>query len=556
MDNIWHKNYDQGVPQHIDIPDKSLGEIFRDMVRKYPDNTAAVYFGTGITYNDLNSYVESFAAALADMGVKKGSGVVLHLPNTPQFVIGYLATLILGGTVIPCNPLNVERELSHLINDCEAKVIITLNRFYNTIKKIKPETSLKTIITTNIKEYFPGRLKFFYTIVKERKEECRIDIDSEDFWFQDLLKKYSSDLPPVVGCEVDAPACYLYSLGTTGVSKGAVLTHRNLLANAIQNKIWMPDYEEGKEKILAVLPFCNSFGITTCLNLSLLFGGSLILQPRFEIEMLLKTIMKEKPTLFHGVPTIYVAIINAPGLSKYDLSSIKVCISGASPLPVEVQKKFEEVTGGRLVEGYGLTEASPVTHANPVNGLRKEGSVGVPLPETKAKIVDPSNPEKELSIGEEGQLLVSGPQVMQGYYNRPDDTAATLSRGWLLTGDIAKMDEDGYFYIVGRKKDMVIAGGFKIFPKEVEELLFNHEKIREASVAGIPDKYRGETIKAYIVLKEGEKMTEKEVTDYCKEHLAKYKVPTHVEFMEELPRAMTRKAIKRKLIEEETGNDD
>jgi long-chain acyl-CoA synthetase len=357
--------------------------------------------------------------------------------------------------------------------------------------------------------------------------------------------------PPRVETKLDDAACFLYTGGTTGLAKGAHLTHRNLVANALQIKSWLTDLKEGAETGLTVLPFFHSYGMSTCLNLSLVAGGTLILVPRFSQEEILKLIHREKPTLMPGVPTLYIAMINAPNLQKYDLSSIRVCISGAAPLPLEVQNRFEALTGGRLREGYGLTETSPVTHCNPIYGRSKPGSIGIPFPGTEAKIVDLADPAIELPAGEIGQLAVRGPQVMKEYINQPEETAEVFHEDWFLTGDIGRMDEDGYFYIVDRKKDMIIAGGFNIFPREIEEVLFSHPKIKEACAAGIPHRYRGETVKAYIVLREGETMTEDEVIQFCHENLSRYKVPKMIEFRDELPKTMVGKVLRRALVEEE-----
>lgn len=408
------------------------------------------------------------------------------------------------------------------------------------------------MIVSNIKDYLPGSLKILYTLFKEKKEGDRVKLQSGDLWMFDLMKRYRSHPLHKVEDDLQKPACYMYTGGTTGMPKGAVLSHGNILANALQARAWLSDYEEGKEILLGALPFFHSYGMSIALNLALVTKATLITVPQFKINEILELIHKERPTLFPGVPTMYVAVNNAPDVEKYDLSSIKVCISGAAPLPVEVQKQFEKITkGGRLREGYGLTEASPVTHCNPIFGENRTGSIGLPFPGVVAKIVDLEDPSKEMPVGERGQLAVKGPQVMQGYLNRDEDNKNIFHNGFILTGDIAIMDEDGYFYIVDRQKDMVIAGGYNIFPREIEEVLYAHEKIKEACVAGVPHEYRGETIKAYIVLKDGVTMTEKEVIDYCAENLTKYKVPKIVEFRDELPKTMVGKILRRTLVEEE-----
>ena len=551
MEKVWLQNYEPEVPHSINYPPLSLYQLFQKTAEKYKQQPAVHFMGRDLNYGALSVEVESFAAALTGLGIKKGDRIAIHLPNSTQFPIAYLAALSIGAVVVPCNPLYVAREMEYQLKDSGAETIITLTRFYKMIKSIQPKTDLKNIIVTNIKDYFPGMLRFLYTLAKEKKEGDRVEIASGDHSFTDLIKKHAGQKPPAVEVKPEDRALFLYTGGTTGVSKGAVLRHSNLVANMFQVKSWCTDYEDGKEVALGVLPFFHSYGLTTVLNLGLLNGAKLVLLPRFELETVLKTIDKQKPTLFPGVPTIYVAINNAPNLDKFDIKSIRICISGAAPLPVEVQQQFEKNTGGRLVEGYGLSETSPVTHANPVYGKRKPGSIGLPMPDTEFKIVDVESGENELPIGEVGELCLKGPQVMEGYLNMPEETAHSIRDGWFYTGDIAKVDEEGYTYIVDRKKDMVIAGGFNIYPRDIEEVLYTHPKIMEAAVAGIHDQYRGETIKAYCVLKEGETMTEDEVFEYCKTNLAAYKVPKLVEFREELPKTMIGKVLRRMLREEE-----
>ncbi len=551
MEKVWLKHYEPGVPHSIDYPSVSLYPLFQQAAAKYSQQPAVHFMGRDLSYGDLASQIESMACALADLGVKKGDGVAIHLPNCTQFPIAFFAAHALGAVVVPCNPLYVAREMEYQLKDSGAETIITLTRFYEMIREIQPKTAIRNVIVTNIKDYFPGFLGFLYTLVKEKKEGDRVELANEDYSFTKLIDKYKGKTPPAVDISPDDRAVILYTGGTTGISKGAVLQHRNLVANCCQVKSWSTDHQDGKEVVLGVLPFFHSYGLTTILTLGLLNGAKLVLLPRFVLKDVLKAIDKHKPTLFPGVPTIYVAINNAPDLNKYDIKSIRVCISGAAPLPVEVQQQFEKNTGGRLIEGYGLSETSPVTHANPVYGTRKPGSIGLPLPDTDFKIVDVETGEKEMSVGEIGELCIRGPQVMEGYLNMPDENAQSIRKGWFYTGDIARTDEDGYTYLVDRKKDMVIAGGFNIYPRDIEEVLYSHPKIMEAAVAGIKDPYRGETLKAYIVLKEEETMTEEEIIEFCKTNLAAYKVPRLVEFRKELPKTMIGKVLRRMLRDEE-----
>jgi long-chain acyl-CoA synthetase len=551
MNEKWYQSYDPGVPHEIELPSKTLPRFLEEEAQKRSAAVAVKFMGGKLSFGELNRAAGSFAAVLAGLGLKPGSRVALHLPNCPQYVITFYGTLRAGCIVTPCNPLYVERELIHQLNDSGAEAIVTLSRFYPLVNKIKEKTGLKAIIVTNIKDYLPGMLKTLYTLVKEKKEGDRVKLESGHYRLLDLLKQYASHPVPEIEDDLEKPACYMYTGGTTGISKGAILTHRNILANALQVKSWVNDFQEGKEIILGALPFFHSYGMSTALNLALVGGGTLIPVPQFKVKEILNLIQKEKPTLFPGVPTMYVALNNDPDVQKYDLSSIKVCISGAAPLPVEVQKQFEAITGGRLREGYGLTETSPVTHCNPIYGNNKAGSIGVPFPGVTAKIVDIDDPSREMPVGERGQLAVKGPQVMRGYLNRDEETVSIFHNGFILTGDIAMMDEEGYFYIVDRKKDMVIAGGYNIFPREIEEVLYGHDKIKEVCVAGVPHGYRGETIKAYVILKDGVTMTEEEVIEYCAANLAKYKVPKVVEFRDELPKTMVGKILRRMLVEEE-----
>ncbi len=548
---IWLEHYEAGVPYDLEIPDKTIPYYLEETARRFPDIAAAKFMGGSLSYGELNKMAGCFAAALAGLGIGRGSRVALNLPNCPQFMIAYSGILKAGAVVVPCNPLYVERELIHQLNDSGAEIIVTLSRFYPLVRKIKERTAIRTIIATNIKEYLPFHLKTLYTLLREGGEGDRVKLQQGDFWLQDLMKEYSSASPPRVEREPEDAACFLYTGGTTGLAKGAHLTHRNLVANALQIKSWLTDFQEGAEIGLAVLPFFHSYGMSTCLNFSLVTAGTLILVPQFSQKEILKLIHRERPTLLPGVPTLYIALINAPDLGKYDLSSIRICISGAAPLPLEVQNRFEKLTGGRLREGYGLTETSPVTHCNPIYGRSKPGSIGIPFPGTEAKIVDLADSAVEMPAGEIGQLAVRGPQVMKEYINQPGETAEVFHEDWFLTGDIARMDEEGYFYVVDRKKDMIIAGGFNIFPREIEEVLFSHPKIKEACAVGIPHAYRGETVKAYIVLREGESASEDEIVQFCRINLAGYKVPRMIEFREELPKTMVGKVLRRALVEEE-----
>jgi long-chain acyl-CoA synthetase len=565
MEKLWLTSYEEGVPAEVEIPDHPVTQNLLKSAAAYPNNTALIFgnvvdklgdalMDAKMSYQTLLELTRRFALVLQRLGVNKGDRVALYLPNCPQFIIAYYATLMVGGIVVPCNPTYVAREIKYQLNDSGAKVIITLSLMYPNVKQVRTDTPLQHVVVTNIKEYFPGLLKFLFTVAVEKKEGHYQDIsgDVNTYWFQDLLASALAD-PDPVAVTMDDTAVLMYTGGTTGISKGAQLSHRNIQANAIQARAWFPKMVDGKEMILTSLPLYHSYAMTTCMNLGILSGWPLLLiaNPRVLIHIL-KSINKHGPTLYSGVPALYVSLINHAEIDKYDIRSIKACISGAAPLPVEVQQRFQEITGGRLVEGYGLSEASPVTHANPIYGENRIGTIGLPFPSTEARIVDVETGKREMGPGEVGELILRGPQVMKGYWQMPSETANTLRDGWLYTGDIARVDEDGYFQIVDRKKDMILgAGGLNIYPREVEEVLYEHPKIKEAAVVGIPIEDKGERVKAYIVLKEGETATEQEIIAFCRENMAPYKVPKFVEFRSELPKTMVGKVLRRVLLEEE-----
>jgi len=551
MKKIWQKFYQEGVPHSIDYPNITIPQFLENTVKKYPKNIAITFFGKKLNYKELSESVDRFATALSDLGIKKGDKFSIFLPNCPQFVIAFFAALKVGAIVVNTNPLYVERELIYQLNDSSCKTILCLDLLYPKVKNVKDKTELKNIIVTSIKDYLPFPLNLLYPI-KQRKEGHVVKIEKEPglYFFKELLNKYSPS-PPDVETSQEEVALLQYTGGTTGISKGCTLTHKNLIANTLQCESWFVEAVEGKEIMLSALPFFHVFGMTVAMLYSVQSGFNMVLVPKFDTDSVLKLVKKYRPTIFPGVPTMYSAINHYPNVEEYDLSSIKYCISGAAPLPVEVCKRFEELTGAKLVEGYGLTETSPVTHCNPFEGLRKIGSIGLPFPDTDCKIMELEKGEKEVPIGEIGELAIFGPQVMKGYLNKPDETRAVLRDGWCYTGDIAKRDEDGYFYIVDRKKDMIISGGFNIYPREVEEVLYEHPKVREAAVVGIPDPKYGESVKAFISIEEGEKTTEEEIIQFCKKNLAKYKIPKSVEFRKEMPKTLVGKVLRRVLVEEE-----
>jgi long-chain acyl-CoA synthetase len=552
----WLQHYPKEVSPTYEYPRQHLAQFLIDAAAAYPDHTALYFLGKKMAYKDLLDGAYRFANALLDLGIEKGDRVAIMLPNCPQAVIAYYGALMTGAIVVQTNPLYTERELEHQMNDSGARIIVTLDLLFKRVNRVMPHTKLTRMIVTSIKDALPFPKNILYPIkVKKDRLSMHVDYGDAVFSFKKLLaESFNTPFCAKVDAERDL-ALLQYTGGTTGFSKGVMLTHYNLVANTYQAKYWCYRSKPANERYLAALPFFHVFGMTVLMNQSMLLAGTLILVPKFEVDMILKLIDKMKPTIFPGAPTMYIALLNHPKVKEYELSSINVCISGAASLPLEVQERFERITGGKLIEGYGLTEASPVTHANNIWEKRKTGSIGIPFPDTEAKIVDSESGE-ELPPGELGEIIIRGPQVMQGYWNREKETGETLKDGWLYTGDIAKMDEDGFFYIMDRKKDIIIAGGFNIYPREIEEVLFEHPDVKDAVVAGIPDKYRGETVKAFIVPRDGVSLEENALEVWCRERLAAYKVPKLYEFRDSLPKTLIGKTLRRKLIEEELEKAD
>lgn len=554
MQKRWLKHYPQEVPASYQYPKHNLAKLLLHTAAKFPKHPAIYFLGKTVTYEELLDAAFRFANGLRRIGITKGDKVAVMLPNCPQAVIAYYGALMIGAVVVQTNPLYVERELEYQLNDAEASVIVTLDILFKRVYRVRTKTSLETIIVTSIQDFLPFPKNKLYPLALRKEGTTRRVVYGGGVIHMNTLLSSVTATP--VLCEVDAEqdlALLQYTGGTTGTAKGCMLTHYNLLANTMQSKLWQYRIVQGKEKYLAALPFFHVFGMTVLMNLSIMSAGTLYLVPRFQIRDVLKLIHTHKLTIFPGAPTMYIALIHEQTVQQYDLSSIRICVSGAAPLPAEVQTQFEKLTGGKLIEGYGLTEASPVTHANNIWGMRKKGSIGIPFPDTDARVVNPDTGE-ELPPGEVGELIVKGPQVMQGYWKRPEETSRTLRDGWLYTGDMARMDEDGFFYILDRKKDMIIAGGFNIYPREVEEVLYEHPAVQDAAVIGIPDAYRGETVKAFVVPKRGQVIDEQELNAWCRARLAVYKVPKQYEVREQLPKSLIGKVLKRKLLEEQVDN--
>lgn len=547
----WIANYPPETAPSLEYPRVPLTYFLEQSAAAYPDSFAIYFMGKRITYRELLLLSYRFANALIARGVKKGDRIAIMLPNTPQAVISYYGALFAGAIVVMTNPLYTERELVHQLNDSGAETIITLDLLYNRVSSVRSSTPLKRLIVTSIGDFLPFLKKMMYPLVQKKQgQNPQVTYGGDVESFRTLLN--DCDPTPIylaIDPEEDV-ALLQYTGGTTGVAKGVMLTHANLIANAIQCQAVLYKLVKGKERILGVLPLFHVYGMTTVMNKGIAIAAEIVLVPKYDVNQILAVIDKRKPTLFPGAPTMYIALINHPELKNHDLSSIEACVSGSAPLPIEVKNKFEELTNGKLVEGYGLTEASPVTHSNPIWGKSITGSVGLPWPDTDCRIVDTATGE-ELAQGEVGEVAVRGPQVMRGYWNRPEETAAVLRDGWLLTGDMGYMDENGYFYIVDRKKDMIIAGGYNIYPREVEEVLFEHHAIQEAAVIGVPDPYRGETVKAFVVFKEGQTATVEELDEHCRKRLAAYKIPRQYEVRSTLPKTIVGKVLRRQLQDED-----
>ncbi|MHA1864348.1 MAG: long-chain-fatty-acid--CoA ligase [Candidatus Thorarchaeota archaeon] len=553
MDRPWYKNYVEGTPKEITIPEGPLWTALDKAVKKYPDNEALFFEGVKVTYSELGELVDRAANGFAKMGVKKGDTVAIMLINCPQFVISYFGAMKAGATVTAVSPLAMPKELRIYLQDTKASTIVVLNFFYGVVEAVRKETNLENVIVaqgwdmmSKIKQILAPK-----TVYKKEMKSVPPLRDGDTMW-NDFIKDTVPEAPKV---EVDPAkdiAVYQFTGGTTGIPKAAMLTHDNLKANCEQCGAWMEWMaERGKESFVAALPLQHIFGQTIAMNLAIAWGSKIVLVPNArDIEHLLELIDKQKPTFFPIVSTLAIAIYSHPAAAKYDLTSLKASIAGAMALPPEVTRKYEEATDSIIIEGFGLSEASPVTHGNPLDKeKRKVGSIGLPFPSTDSKIVDLEDKTKDIPVGEIGELAVKGPQIMAGYHNRPEETADVLRDGWLFTGDIAKMDEEGWTYIVDRKKDMINASGYKVWPNEVEEVLFEHPKIREAAVIGVPDETRGETVKAFIVLEPDQTATVEELRAFAKEKMAVYKVPTEFQFVDDLPKTQVGKILRRELRE-------
>lgn len=548
----WLELYPTQIAKNVYYRAESLPQLLENAAKEYPKHKAIHFMGKEWSYQQLYKKACKMAAYLQDLGMEKGDKVAVMLPNIPQTVISFYAILLAGGIVVPINPLYQERELEFILNDSGAKAIITLDLLYPRVNNVKEKTALRHLIITAVKDFLPFPKNIIYPFIqaKQQGKPVKIPYSHTIHSFLNVMKHSNSERHSYyIDFEEDI-ALLQYTGGTTGFPKGVMLTHKNLVSNTSMCKQWLYKLKKGEEITVGLMPLFHVYGMMSVMVLSVMEIYKMILLPKFDATATLKAIHKLKPTVFPGAPTIYIGLLNHPDLKKYDLSSIKAAISGSAPLPIEIIEKFEEKTGGKLVEGFGLTETSPVTHVNFLwdNEIVK-GSIGVPWPGTDAAIFSLDTGEM-LPPGEIGELAIKGPQVMKGYWNNPKETALVLKDGWLLTGDLSYMDEKGYFYIVDRKKDTIIASGFNIYPREVEEVLYEHPAVLEAAVIGVEDPYRGETVKAYIVLKEGQFATMQELNEFMRARIASYKVPRIYEFRSELPKSAIGKVLRRELREE------
>jgi long-chain acyl-CoA synthetase len=550
----WLKYYDEGVPQTIDYPSVPLFYFLEEAARKYPNNPCTIFKGAEISYKEMDDLTDRLAAGLAESGIRKGDRVGIFMPNTPQFVMAFFAVLKIGGVVVATNPLYSPREIEHQVNDAGVEVMLVMSNFYNLIKQVQPNTKIRTVIVTNLKETLPPVLAFLFTLTKEKKGGFKVQIGKGDALMQELISRHKPEDRPKVEVGPDDTALFQYSGGTTGISKAAVALHRNIVANSLQIRSWMPNAYDGKEVFLMAIPLFHVYGMVAGLCFAMRIAASMVMVPNpRDLPDVLESIQKYKATIFPGVPTMYNAINNHPEVKagKFNLSTIKACISGSAPLLRETKEKFEALTGGKLVEGFGMSEAPTASHCNPLFGENPVGSIGLPLPDMDARIISLDDEITVMPVGEIGELVIKGPNVMKGYHNMPTETANSLRDGWLYSGDIARMDEKGFFYIVDRKKELIKPGGYQVWPREVEEVIAANPKVLEVGVAGVPDPYRGETVKAWVVLKPGETASEDELKEWCSDKLAKFKVPTQIEFRNELPKTTVGKILRRELVRQD-----
>ena len=549
----WLKHYDRGVPDSLQpYPQKTLLDLVSETAQTHPGHPALLFKGARISYGELERWSDHFASALVHLGVKKGDRVALLLPNMPQLVLGMLGTWKAGGVAVPMNPLYTERELEFAFQECGAETALVMTRFYEKAKTVQPQTRVRNVIATNIKEYLPPALRVLFTLLKEKKEGDHVTLRTGDLYLQDLLKRHAADRRPAVTVQPDDPAIMLFSGGTTGIPKAAIGSHHALLISGMQFHAWFTGMlEDWKDVIMCNMPLFHVYGLAAVLTTGIVSHAPLALIPNpRDLDDMLATIEKEKPAFLPGVPTLFNALLNHPKVKsgKANLRCLKLSISGAAPLLMEIKQRYEQATGGRIIEGFGMTETMMGAIATPVHGLYKAGAVGIPLPDIELRVVDADTGQEELSPGQVGEFIIRAPQLMKGYWERPTETANTIRDGWLYTGDLGYMDEDGYMFIVDRKKDVIKPSGFQVWPREVEEVIATHPAVAEVGVAGVPDAYASEAVKAWVVLRPGQTVTAEELRDYCHKNLAAYKVPKYIQFRDSLPKSMVGKILRRELV--------
>jgi long-chain acyl-CoA synthetase len=559
-DYPWLKNYDKGVPPTLQpYPQKTMIDIVDESARAKPYRAMLYFKGAKVLYADFIRQSDALAAGLVAQGVQKGDRVAMLLPNCPQMVIGFQAIWRAGAIAVPVNPLYTEHEIQHALNEVDARAVIVLNPFYNAVKNIQDKTRVKFVMATSIKEYLPAHLSLLFTLAREKKEGYRIGLKQGDVWFQDVLKSYGNAKRPDVEVKPSDSAVILFSGGTTGTPKGAVGTHQSLVMTAMQICAWMsPMLEQWEDKVALTMPLFHVFGCVGALGTAMVNHSSCILIPNpRDLTDVVMSIKRYKPAFMPGVPTFYIGIMNHPLVTsgKVTLESMKLCIVGAAPLMAETKKRFESMTGGRLLEGYTMTECMQAATLNCVMGINKEGSVGMPLPDVVIRIADPETGQGSMQPGELGEICFKAPNLMKEYWSQPQETAGMMKDGWLYSGDIGYLDEDGHLFLHSRKKEIIKTSGFQVWPREIEEVLHEHPSVLEAGVAGIPDQYQGEAVKAWVVLNPGMTCTVEELKEHCKAKLAAYKVPRQIEFRDALPKTQIGKILRRVLLEEEKAGN-
>jgi long-chain acyl-CoA synthetase len=549
----WLRHYDEGVPHSMQpYPQKTLLDVISETTRQRPGHPALFFKGATITYGKLERLSDQFASALVHLGVNKGDRVALLLPNMPQLVLGMLGTWKAGGVAVPMNPLYTERELEFALQECGAETALVMTRYYDKTKAVQRQTKVRNVIATNIKEYLPPALRLLFTLLKEKKEGDRVVIRTGDLSLPDVLKRHAADSRPAITVKPDDPAIMLFSGGTTGIPKAAVGSHQALLISGMHFHAWFIGMlEDWKDCIMCNMPLFHVYGLAAVLTTGIVAHAPLAMVPNpRDLDDMLDTIAKVKPAFLPGVPTLFNALLNHPKVKsgKANLSCLKLSISGAAPLLKEIKQRYEQATGGRIIEGFGMTETMMGAIATPVRGLYKPGAVGIPLPDIELRVMDADTGLEELAAGQVGEFIIRAPQLMKGYWEKPTETANTIRDGWLYTGDLGYMDEDGYMFIVDRKKDVIKPSGFQVWPREVEEVIATHPAVAEVGVAGVPDAYQGEAVKAWVVLRSGQTVSCDELREYCRQNLIAYKVPKYIQFRDNLPKSTVGKILRRELV--------